>query len=372
MWSPLQKVLFSFAVVLCTILFFIFAARVRNSWQARILSPKGIQVDTSYHINGQSQAVRIRGENEDNPIVLYVHGGPGNPMAFLSYTYQKPLEKKFTIVHWDQRGSGRSYYQNGRRGPESEEQVMADLDTLIDLLRVQFHQDKVILLGHSWGTFLVSRYADVHPEKVLGIVSIGQMVKSMRDTELYTANEAKRIAEELGKLDAAKELDASIQALQAAENYGAFGVQNILDVRDNAALFLPHGNEAGAISLLWQSMTSPDANFNDLRWGMMTLAQPAKQLETQMALLTADSEANSVETITEYKMPIHFIIGSEDWVTPRPLVEIYMQQIKAPSKGLTILEGLGHSPMLQDQKLTSDTLMSALVTVLDSAQKKTP
>lgn len=371
-WSAARKVLIPLVLVLAVLLFFILITKSRNEFRTRIATQKGIQVETSYHINGAAHAVQIRGENEDNPIVLFLHGGPGNPLAFYSYLYQLPLEKKFTFVHWDQKGAGRTYYQNRKQGPIGVEATLDDLDTLIDLLRVQFKQDKVILLGHSWGTYIGSVYADRQPEKVMGVVSVGQLVTSLKETDLYASKEAMRVAKELGKTDASEEIRKLSDRLGTAKDFTEFTTQDMVRLRETTYPYLPHGKELSVTGLLWNAITSPNITADDLRWGIMSIQDPAKMLKIQEPLLNDSAKSGSVQEITKVQVPIYFIVGSEDWVTPRLLIEAYAQEIEAPAKGIIVLDGAGHNPMLEDPALFSKTLLSALTSIMQAAEKKTP
>jgi len=126
-------------------------------------------------LNGATQSLLIRGENRDNPLLLFLHGGPGNPASVFSHSYQREMEKYFTVVQWDQRGSGKSY---GSIPAESmtKDQFLADTHALIVLLLKRYDKQKLYLIGHSWGSFLGITTAYKYPELIHAYVGTGQMV----------------------------------------------------------------------------------------------------------------------------------------------------------------------------------------------------
>ncbi len=102
---------------------------------------------------GIDQWVQIRGENRDNPVILFVHGGPGSSETPLSALF-RPWEKYFTVVMWDQRCAGKTFARNGAESCKSLSiaGTAHDGEALADYLRHHLHNNKIILLGHSWGT----------------------------------------------------------------------------------------------------------------------------------------------------------------------------------------------------------------------------
>ena len=150
------------------------------------------------------------GKDASNPIIISLHCGPGAPTTFIDYCWQDYLTDEYTIVSWDERGCGRSYYRNVATDPNNDtltfEAQIADLDALVDYLRERFSQDQVIIMGHSYGSLLGSRYVLAHPEKVSAYIGVGQCVNE-RDYygDIYSYEDALKVAEELG--DDTKEME---------------------------------------------------------------------------------------------------------------------------------------------------------------------
>ena len=110
-------------------------------------------------INGVKQGMVVRGENERNPVLLWVHGGPGMPDYLLTEQYPTNLEDLFTVVWWDQRGTALSYDANIPPETMTIEQIISDTLAVTDYLRQRFNQEKIYLLGHSWGSLIAIQAA---------------------------------------------------------------------------------------------------------------------------------------------------------------------------------------------------------------------
>ena len=101
-----------------------------------------------------------------NPILLFIHGGPGSAFIPLARAFQGPWEKYFTIVQWDQRGAGKTYSSNTKEAQQTSmsiERMNADTLEMVNYLRGRFKREKIFVLGHSWGSVLGLRLAHDHP-----------------------------------------------------------------------------------------------------------------------------------------------------------------------------------------------------------------
>ena len=151
-------------VVILIAVLAIVAARAYNAHQSRIGTDTGIQEGIYVPAGGIEQYLQIRSDDKGNPVILWLHGGPGNPLSYLTYYYQRPLEKDYTIAYWEQRGCGRTFYRNEDSGELTIERLLADTDEVVDYLRERFDQEKIVIAGHSWGTVLGMEYVNTHPD----------------------------------------------------------------------------------------------------------------------------------------------------------------------------------------------------------------
>ena len=125
-------------------------------------------------VNGLRQGIFIRGENSQNPIVLYLHGGPGTPMLqFITYLEKEVrLEKYFTVCYWEQRGSGMTYHKSTDPSTMTAVQMVEDTRQVTEYLKSRFGQDKIYLIGHSWGSYLGVKTIEKYPEDYRMLVSV--------------------------------------------------------------------------------------------------------------------------------------------------------------------------------------------------------
>lgn len=137
--------------------------------------PGSIAEITRITLGGNEQWVQVRAANPDNPVIVYIPGGPGQSDFAQSRVLLQPLEDNFVVVTWDQAGNGRSYasWDPARITPE---RAVADLIELTDYLRDRFDEEKIYLLGESWGTAPAVLAAQQRPDLFHAIISSGQMV----------------------------------------------------------------------------------------------------------------------------------------------------------------------------------------------------
>ncbi len=134
----------------------------------RIVTPDGIQEQRMLRVGGIDQWMSIHGLHRDNPILLFLHGGPGMTSIPASYYYIAPWEKYFTVVQWDQRGAGKTYLANSPaevRPTMTIDRMVADAEESVSYLRKTYGRKRIVLMGHSWGTVLGVKLAQSHSSK---------------------------------------------------------------------------------------------------------------------------------------------------------------------------------------------------------------
>jgi pimeloyl-ACP methyl ester carboxylesterase len=124
-------------------------------------------------LGGAKQSVLVRGADRTRPIVLFLHGGPGMPAMYLAHAFQQDLEQSFVVVHWDRRGAGKSY---AARLPVESLTVRRTLDDLYELrewLRRNVGDNRVLLVGHSWGSYLGLMAVHERPQDFAAYIATG-------------------------------------------------------------------------------------------------------------------------------------------------------------------------------------------------------
>lgn len=323
------------------LLVIVFAAHTLYRAQQRRLHAipaPGIDEAGLVFINGIEQYVQIRGKNPDNPVLLFLHGGPGSPMTPMLHSFQYAWEDDYTVVQWDQRNSGKTYFAN------DEEAVAATLnfDTMLEdawqvtqYLQKRFGVDKIALMGHSWGTVLGTALVQTHPEAFSCYIGVGQ-VTNLQDNEKRGYEEVLHRAQAAGNAD-------DMAALTALAGYpgtifsDAFCKQ-MLTVRKYQQKY----KLAETISFqnVVMVLSSPYYTFTE---GMF-YTKDSTVLQRPLFRYMFE-EYDALKFGTNYQVPVYYIMGENDYQTPVPLAKALFDTLTAPEKKLFLIPGAGHFTM---------------------------
>lgn len=157
----------------------------------------------------------MRGADRKNPLILFIHGGPGGSLAGLCHVLQADWEEKYTVANWDQRNTCKTYFANKDNAMKiaktgTMEDFIKDIDEVISYLHTVYDFDKLILMGFSWGTSIGSEYTKRHPENILCYIGVGQHI-NYTDGLHFVCSELLKLAKGNTKdLSKIKEIEASI------------------------------------------------------------------------------------------------------------------------------------------------------------------
>ena len=272
------------------------------------------------------------------PVLLYLHGGPGNTESLFAYELDKVWGELFTHVHWDQRGAGKTLRKNRKKSmPETVEQMLEDLHGIVTHLQEKYLADKIVILGHSWGSVLGSLYVLRYPENILSYIGVGQVV-SMMENERIAYQQTMEMARQGGN-------QKHIQALAELGDYPPADpelllkqmliMRKIQEVYDNGP-----GSGFGLGEMLKIMRHSPSFQWRDLISFM-------RAMKVNRPLVLQILSFCLTDTLPQYKVPVHYILGERDTITPTSLGKAYFDTLDAPDKTITIIPGAGHHPMLE-------------------------
>lgn len=300
---------------------------------AEAIGPGGIQELRSVEIGGVPQWISIRGSDRDNPILLFVHGGPGSPMMPLSWTFQRPWEDFFTVVQWDQRGAGKTFAAaRGRPDPAlSIERMQSDTEELIEWLLRTYGHRRLLLMGHSWGSILGLKVAQHRPELLYAYIGVGQVING-RQNEVVGYQQVLEQARAAGHQAAIRELTsiAPYPGEQGTTPLEKVIIERKWDRFFGGMLYGKTEDDEDRIGAL-----SPDYTAHDLR-------SVGRGALISIQALLPQAAAVDFNNVTEFKCPIFFFAGAEDRTTPTSLVEEYFAKIHAPAKKLFKVERAAH------------------------------
>jgi pimeloyl-ACP methyl ester carboxylesterase len=300
-----------------------------------IRSPKGVQEGEFVDIGGIKQWIQIRGEDRDNPVLLFVHGGPGGSTLPISSGW-RPWERHFTVVQWDQRGTGRTYGSAGDAlGPTMTlERMTQDGVELAQYLRTHLHKDKIVLVGHSWGSFLGIHMVKQRPDLFYAYVGTGQVVGRTTFEKAFEL----RIERLQTRAVSAGNNEALAELAPVAARPTMTQENRLIAEKWSRALALPRPDGfqlAGPIPPLFM----PDFSLLDWYNRRKGAAFSAKYLTGRDGPMFQHGMA---AIGFEFSIPIFFIEGDADGVTPGGPAEQYFNQIMAPHKEFVWVRGGDH------------------------------
>lgn len=303
-------------------------------------------------INDSDQWITIRGQNKENPVLLFLSGGPGGSQLVTERRALGKLEESFIVVNWDQPGAGKSYNAVDQKALTVDRYVNDGL-ALAAYLRDRFQKEKIFLLGESWGSALGVWMIQKEPDLFYAFGGTGQMVAFLEndlkcyqfaidqarergDTKKIQALEKQGPPPYYGKGTALKEsafLLETFRYMNADPDISDDGFNTLQDLA---------GHEYGLLD-----------KVNWFRGLLYTLDVVYPQLwEVDFRI-----QAPALE------IPVFFLIGRHDVNAPPDLTEAYYQILKAPKKELIWFERSGHNPWVTEADLFSEVLVDRFLSV---------
>lgn len=288
-------------------------------------------------IGGMQQWIMAQGADSELPVLLWLHGGPGAAQMPVARHFNYQLEEIFIVVHWDQRGAGKSNPRNFDESTMSVEQYIDDVHKMTQHLKKKFNREKIYLLGHSWGTQLGMVAAQRHPEDYHAYIGVGQVVHHHK-AHHHAHTELKRRIKESGNLkDLQKLEDLQGPPYKQHSEYLAF-VKMMDQYQMNMDIKMTR--------MAWAALFSEAYSLADLhRWlrGARRGSGPMWQQSQGWDIL---------EWAPHVEIPCFFITGENDFNTPAILVDQMLQKPEAPEQSRHYrIKGTGHTPFFSSPEL---------------------
>lgn len=302
------------------------------------------------------QTIHIKGRNENNPVLLFLHGGPGISNRHTVMQTNDDLLDDFTIVSWDQRGTAGSYF-----GVKTEdltiERLTEDARELVDYLCEKFSKKKIFAIGGSWGSLLGTWLLHKYPDKIAAFVGFGQFVNGHLNELLswqYCIEEVTR-ANDLKALEILKRVGPPEMGIYKG------GFAGMKAQRDIMMKYGGYSKNEGKRSYM-DAFVKPI-----LKSGEYTLKEIYGYVKGYKLVLnsmwTQVGKTDFTKTCTSFAAPIFIFNGRWDMNTPAVLVEDWFDMIEAPVKELHWFEDSGHNPMMDEEKKFKELLKEKLLAV---------
>lgn len=310
-------------------------------------------------LNGTRQWILLRGYDQSKPVLLFVHGGPGSPeMPML--TNNTDLEKRFVVVHWDQRGAGKSYEPAVFDRTFTLDTFVEDAAKLSQLLAKRFHQPKIYLMGHSWGSFLGIRTVQKYPDLYYAYFGIGQVANQLLGEQRsydWVMQQARQHHNE-----------KQVTLLTQLGRPPFASPQHWMDyVQPQRALVTQYG---GALHT---------GSFYDLVLGGLLRCREYTLRDKLNYLIGAQRSAQLLwptivgtdlnQTSSTLNVPVYIFQGVYDYQTPYSVAKAYFEHLQAPHKAFFTFHQSAHGPLFEEPGLFFRHLDTVLQTTPKLARR---
>jgi proline iminopeptidase len=312
-------------------LLFYFFFISHNFLNAQLSKSKAGQtpIDTSFllKVNGIEQYLEIKGSSGNNPVLLFIHGGPEWPATPMIRKFNQYLTKNFVLVSWDQRNCGKSGSEN--TAVFTPALYVEDAHQVTQYLKGEFHTKTIFVACHSWGTAVGIYLVQKYPEDYAAYIGMGQFVNPIKSDALarsYVTEQAKKNND-----------TATLEGLKTISFSEDKGYENGFDGLIRFSMLSNKYFKSNEVADL-PDPTQLYSDYSKIDW-MSPLMTTGKILFNYM-----NAEHIDLSPYKEFKLPVYFFIGRYDHNTSAKLAEEYFKTIKAPKKKLFWFEHSGHSP----------------------------
>jgi len=304
------------------------------------------------YLGGKEQWILIRGVNKNNPVILFLHGGPGTSDMGLLRRYMKDLENHFVVVTWDQPGAGKSFSANTPHSSMNINRFVADTHELTNLLRKKFQHKKIFLAGHSWGSVLGILTIQKFPELYKAYIGIGQVANMAENEQIsydWTLEQAKRSNDK----KVIKKLNEIGKPPYSGNWRKKFMTQRRFLGKYGGELY---GSSSGAFMLVLKNLIlSPEYSLRDKINFFRGIFTTVKLIFPELMKVDLKTQALCLE------VPVYFILGKHDYESPFMIAEEYFRLLNAPSKELIWFENSAHFPNIEENSKFIDLLTNHIL-----------
>jgi pimeloyl-ACP methyl ester carboxylesterase len=316
----------------------------------------------SVDINGVKQGMFIKGKDRTKPVLLFLHGGPGMPEYAISQKYPEVLAEDFVVCWWEQRGSGLSFDPSIPADTLTAEQLIADTLAVTNYLQNRFGQDRIYLMGHSWGSFIGIQAAARAPELYTAYIGMGQISQQFESEKLayqymleqYTAAGDERMVQKLLQTPL-PEMDSMPKSYRGLRDQAmhALGIGTTHEMRSVVSgIFLP-------VMLNREYTLAEKIDLWRGKWSQYSTDMWNDLLAT-----------NLTDEVAHLDIPVYFFEGKYDYTASYSLAKDYYERLQAPMKGFYTFDQSAHSPLFEEpekmRKILEEDVLMGLISLADA------
>ena len=278
--------------------------------------------------------LHYRSKPED-PVILFIHGGPGQTESFFAFIVEEYAARNYNIVYYDQRGAGKTWLKNKKSKPDTEI-LKNDLLEMVLYVKKTYNKEKIAILGHSWGSVLGSMFALEYPEHTSCYIGCGQVINIMENERtgyaiLKSAVEKSGNRKDIRKLEKIGEYPTDYLDMNVYRKMG-----QIRSLQGKYGLAQDFGK---TVIDLWRR--SPVMGIKDLL-PFMTSIMTNMQVMSELLFFDLREKGDC------YQVPVYYVLGEKDCQTPVEISKKYFEELQAPDKKLYLIPDAGHAPMIDN------------------------
>lgn len=339
--SKILKILKGIALTILILIIGILGVRVIGKAIYNQTPEGGINESMYVDINGTKQWINIYGEDLNNPVLLYLHGGPGSATSHIDYAFTRKWADVYTVVTWDQRNCGKSYDSSQNETVLTKELFMTDGKELTEFILEYLSKDKITILGHSWGAIYGANLVLEYPEYYECFIGAGQLVDYLENEQAFK-QEALVWAE--GDEEALQLVNQLTPDNTTVEH---FDVKNVIMQKYGYDMMV-NGADYNLIATI---IFNPNYTIAD--WIKYLNVDMSSYLDFYTSVEFADF---SLKGKVDYQVPFYNINGDKDYQTNYKLAAEYFEQVKAPYKQLYMMENMTHGLLESDSEGFSEII----------------
>lgn len=328
--NRLLKILKAVGITILSLIVLLLLVRFIGMQINRKIPAGGINESMYLDINGSEQWISIYGNDLQNPVLLYLHGGPGSSTSNLDYAFTRKWADIYTVVTWDQRNCGKSYSEDQNSTSLTRSMLMEDGKELTEFLLEYLSKDKLTILGHSWGSIYGANLVLEYPEYYDCFIGVGQVVDmdaneiALKEAAMEWAKDDPEGMQMVNQMTPeSMTLEYALLRNEILDRYGYGMMRDGSDYNLIATLLF---NPYYSLSDWIQSLNSKMDVYLDF-------------------FLSDEYKAFSLKGRYEYQVSFFNVNGDEDYQTNYLLAEEYFNKVNAPSKELIIMEHTTHGLM---------------------------
>ncbi len=301
----------------------------------------GINESMYIEVNGTKQWINIYGEDIDNPVLLYLHGGPGSATSDIDYAFTRKWADVYTVVTWDQRNCGKSYDAQQNDIVLTRELFMTDGKEVTEFILNYLSKDKLTILGHSWGSIYGANLVLEYPKYYECFIGAGQLVDSAENEEAFRQEALLWAGGDKEALELVNQLTPDNFTMEHITARNKLMQKYGYDMMVNGSDY----------SLAATIIFNPNYSISD--W----LNYFKRDMSAYMDFFASEEFASfSLKGRTDYQVPFYNINGDRDYQTNYKLAQEYFEQISAPYKQMYIMENMTHGLLESDSEGFSEII----------------